>query len=59
MNRERIRALEAEIADLERRLPAHSTPPSLLARLEELEDELARARAKGENDSSANEHIEA
>ncbi len=48
MNLERVRALEAAIADLERRLPAHSTPPSLLARLEELEDELARARAEVE-----------
>ncbi len=48
MSRERVQTLEAAIADLERRLPAHSTPPSLLARLEELEDELASARAEDE-----------
>lgn len=40
----RVRDLEAQLADLEKRLPAHSVPAALLIQLEELEDELARAR---------------
>ena len=40
----RVRELEARLADLEKRMPAHSVPASLLLQLEELEDELARAR---------------
>lgn len=39
---ERIALLEAEIADLKRRFPAHSLKPAMFARLEELEEELAR-----------------
>jgi hypothetical protein len=41
---ERIRELERELADLERRLPAHSVRPAMLLRLEEIEEELARLR---------------
>ena len=37
---ERIAELEKEIADLEARLPKHSTPPAMLLQLEDLEDEL-------------------
>ncbi len=37
--------LEAAIAGLESRLPAHSVPAALLLRLEELEEELTRVRA--------------
>lgn len=40
----RIADLEKEIDDLKRRLPKHSIPPSMIRRLEELEDELAEAR---------------
>lgn len=36
-----IDALRQQIRELEASLPAHSLPPSLLARLEDLEDELA------------------
>ncbi len=43
-----IRELERELADLERRMPAHSAKPSLLLRLEEIEDELARLRQRRE-----------
>ena len=42
--RERIAALERELAELRASMPAHSTPPSLLMRIEELEDELQEAQ---------------
>lgn len=41
----RLAALEREYAELQASLPAHSTPPSLLIRLEELEDAIADLRA--------------
>ena len=41
----RVAELEAALADLERRMPAHSVPASLVIQMEELEDELAQARA--------------
>ena len=50
--RERISRLETEIEQLTARLPRHSTPPSMIIELEELEDELAALRgalaARGE-----------
>lgn len=42
----RVKELEDQIADLERRWPAHSVPPSMLRKLEELEEELSRERRK-------------
>jgi hypothetical protein len=39
-NSDRIRVLQDQIADLKKRLPAHSTPPTMLQRLEDLEEEL-------------------
>jgi hypothetical protein len=39
---QRIRELKQAIHELESSLPAHSIPPSMLIRLEDLEDELAR-----------------
>ncbi len=41
----RIKAIEADIADLESRWPKHSTPPALLMQLDELEQALAEANA--------------
>ncbi|MFZ5917293.1 MAG: hypothetical protein ACOYZ7_10190 [Chloroflexota bacterium] len=41
----RIQALEKQIADLEARLPAHSVPPAMIARLEALEAELEQLKA--------------
>ena len=38
--------LEREIRELEASLPAHSVPPSMLIRLEELEDELEALRTE-------------
>ena len=45
MDTEKIKEIEAKIADLERRWPPHSVPPGMWRELEELEDELERARA--------------
>jgi hypothetical protein len=42
MSSERIKELEKRIADLNRRWPAHSPPPTMLEQLEELEAELER-----------------
>jgi uncharacterized small protein (DUF1192 family) len=39
---EQIAALEQEIEQLRRQFPAHSIPPSMLQRLDDLEDELKR-----------------
>jgi hypothetical protein len=43
---QRIAAIEARIADCQRRLPAHSIPPSILAELDELDEQLAEARLR-------------
>jgi hypothetical protein len=50
------KALLKTIARLEARLPAHSIPPSMVAEWDELDEELAEARAKlmGENISAQN-----
>jgi hypothetical protein len=42
----RISELERRIADLEARLPRHSIPPTMLIRLEELEEALEQARSQ-------------
>ncbi len=42
---DRIAELERRIADLKARLPKHSIPPAMIMELEELEEELERARA--------------
>ena len=45
MSSERIKELERQIAELKGSWPAHSAPPTMFQRLEELEEELERARA--------------
>ena len=40
----RVAELEKQLADLQARLPAHSVPPSMIAELDDLEEELALAR---------------
>jgi hypothetical protein len=45
MESELGRRLTAELEDLRRRMPRHSAPPSLVERLEEVEDALADALA--------------
>jgi hypothetical protein len=44
MNTQRVEELEKKIAELRRRIPPHSIPPIMLQELEELEEELERAR---------------
>ncbi|OGO39310.1 MAG: hypothetical protein A2W35_17795 [Chloroflexi bacterium RBG_16_57_11] len=41
-----ITEIEARIADCQRRLPAHSIPPRMLAELDELDEQLADARLR-------------
>ena len=36
--------LEAQIKELEKNLPAHSIPPAMIMRLEELEDKLTQLK---------------
>jgi hypothetical protein len=45
---DKVREIEDKIADLKARWPAHSVPPTMWQQLEELEDELEKAkRAEG------------
>jgi len=48
MSTDRIKEIEDEIADLKARWPAHSVPPSMWQKLEELEDELERRTREAE-----------
>ena len=43
---ERIAELEREIKEVEKSIPAHSVPASMLIRLEELEEELEELRTQ-------------
>jgi len=45
MSTQSIRELEQKIAEIKRRIPPHSVPPSMLLELEELEDELEKVKA--------------
>ena len=42
--KDKIQEIEAKIADLKARFPAHSVKPSMWQQLEALEDELEQAR---------------
>ena len=44
MSSERIKELERQIAELKSRWPAHSVKPGMVQRLDELEEELEKAR---------------
>lgn len=44
MNTRSVDELEKRITELRRRIPPHSIPPAMLQELEELEEELERAR---------------
>ena len=55
MGTNRIAELEKQIADLKERWPAHSVPPSMFQHLEELEEELKKAR-KAEGKADAKTH---
>jgi hypothetical protein len=45
---ETIEEIEAAIADLKARWPAHSVPPHMWQELEDLEDKLERAKKEAE-----------
>ena len=45
MRKNKVREIEDKIADLKARWPAHSVPPSMWQQLEELEDELEKAKS--------------
>jgi len=47
--------IEAQIEELENNLPAHSIPPAMIMRLEELEDKLAQLK----NEFSGEDHAAA
>ena len=40
-----ITALEARLADLNARLPAHSIPPAMMAELDDIEEQLNQAKS--------------
>jgi hypothetical protein len=44
VSEDKIGEIEEKIADLKARWPAHSVPPSMWQQLEELEDELEKAK---------------
>jgi hypothetical protein len=44
---ERIRVIQEQIAELKKQWPAHSTPPGMMLRLDELEEELEIELARG------------
>ena len=47
MGNDKVREIKGKIADLKARWPAHSVPPSMWQQLEELEDELEKAKRAG------------
>jgi len=51
--RKTIEELEQRMADLKARMPKHSTPPSMLMELEDLEEALERAKS----DAAAEEQV--
>lgn len=47
---QRIANIRQQIREIEASLPAHSIPPSMLIRLEELEDQLAELLAQSDHE---------
>jgi hypothetical protein len=45
--------LERQLADLKARLPAHSVPSSMMIELDELEEQLAKIRAKTDEEKQS------
>jgi len=46
---DKVRDIEKKIADLKARWPAHSVPPSMWQKLEDLDDELEEAKKAGDS----------
>ena len=53
MSETRVKEIEARLADLKGRWPAHSVPPRMWQQLEDLEEELKQA-IKEESDAGEN-----
>jgi len=49
---DRIKELEKQIENLMRRWPAHSVKPTMIQQLDELEEELERAREEAKQDNA-------
>lgn len=49
MNNKKVADIELEIADLKGRWPAHSVPPAMWQKLEELEERLEQAQKEEGN----------
>jgi len=49
MSSDKVKEIEEKLADLKARWPAHSVPLSMWQKLEELEDELERAKGMGKS----------
>jgi ATP phosphoribosyltransferase regulatory subunit HisZ len=56
----KVEEIRRQITDLEKRWPAHSTPPALMQQLDELEAELEKALSRnegvGKNHSGSEAH---
>ncbi|MCJ7605006.1 MAG: hypothetical protein MUO19_03110 [Dehalococcoidales bacterium] len=52
MGHRSIEEIEAALADLKGRWPAHSVPPHMWQQLEDLEEELEQAQRRAEEDRS-------
>lgn len=52
-DRDRLQILEARLADMKARLPAHSVRPATIVEMEELEDEIEELRAKVKQEEAA------
>jgi hypothetical protein len=52
MSSQRIKELESQIAELKRRWPAHSVPPTMFQQLEELEEALEKELKKATEEQS-------
>jgi hypothetical protein len=50
VSKDKIREIEDKIADLKASWPAHSVPPSMWQQLEELENELEKAKEAEKRD---------
>jgi len=60
MSNERIQELERQIAELKRRWPAHSVPPTMIQQLDELEEELeseVKKAAAEEHNAQTDGHV--
>jgi hypothetical protein len=50
VTKDKVKEIESKIADLKARWPAHSVPPSMWQELEELEDDLEKAKRAEKTD---------